>query len=141
MTTRVLKFENVKADTPCSNCGYPFAEHTYVKDSIDRYTCPVPKSETGYGFFSGGDPRQFRPDYEECSKEEIDRWKSACMEADRLDSARHLPCPSGWIRTPEFTAHILRAPFGIGTYTVEFDSEFEAFEDDCPGQRLLLDIE
>jgi hypothetical protein len=33
--------------------------------------------------------------------------------------------------------HILRAPFGIGTYVIECEQEFEACDDDDPRQMLL----
>lgn len=33
-----------------------------------------------YGVFLGGDPRQFLPDEEVCTPEEIERWRAACQE-------------------------------------------------------------
>lgn len=116
--------------TPCRNCGDEFGNHDYVPDSIDQYRCPTPHVETGYGFFCGGDPRSFHPDGECCTPEELENHRLACDEAEKLENHRHLPCPSGWIRTPHGDAHILRAPFGIGTYAVEFEQFFEARETD-----------
>jgi hypothetical protein len=116
--------------TICKNCFREFADHNYRLNSIDVYECPVPVTETGYGYFHGGDPRKFYPDFEDCSPDEIKRWKAACREADRLEAKRHLPCPSGWERHGDSVIHVLRAPFGIGTYTTEYVSEFEALESD-----------
>lgn len=120
---------NVKATDRCGNCGQEFAEHNYVKDSITEYECPIPHVESGYGFFCGGDPRNFHPDHESCTPEEIERHRLACSEAERLDSARDLPCPSGWIRTKSGMAHVVNAPFGIGIYTIEMPQFFEAADD------------
>lgn len=116
--------------TRCCNCHRDFADHDYVKGSIDEYRCPVKQQEVVYGFFHGGDPRTFHPDYESCDEKEIANWKEACAKAEELESARELPCPSGWIRTPEFTAHILKAPFGIGTNVYEFETFYEPTEED-----------
>jgi hypothetical protein len=88
MTSCVTKFANVKADTPCFNCGADFADHVYVKDSIDRYTCPHPATESGYGFFCGGDPRRFFPDPDGSSDTEIAAWKAAVRRASVPHPAR-----------------------------------------------------
>lgn len=116
--------------TRCCNCHRDFADHDYIKGSIDDYKCPEPHVECFYGFFHGGDPREFHPDYESCSEQEIANWKEACDKATELESARDLPCPSGWIRTPEFTAHMLVTPFGIGTYTYKQETFYEPSEMD-----------
>jgi len=118
----------IKADCKCRWCYRDFADHNYVKDSIDKYECPFPQQESTYGYFCGGDPRDFHPDHECCTPEEIQRHKEACEDAERLESSRDLPCPSGWIRTPDGCAHILRAPFGIGVSTIETLNYFEALE-------------
>lgn len=106
----------VNAYDRCYWCHREFADHNYVKDSIDQYECPVPYEESYYGYFVGGDPRDFHPDHESCTPEEIANHKSACEEANRLAAARGLPCPSGWMRVPGGgVAHVTRSPFGIGT--------------------------
>jgi hypothetical protein len=102
---------------PCVNCGEWFEEH--MQDGEPLYMCP-PEHQRGsvYGFFSGGDPRDFHPDYEDCSPDEIRAWQQAVREADRLSEKRELPCPSGFERTADGTViHVLRAPFGIGVTT------------------------
>ena len=99
----------------CKNCGEAFEEHW--KDSEPAYMCRE-QPHPVYGFFHGGDPREFHPDGECCSPKEYENHKRACAEADRLDEKRELPCPSGWERLPDGTlCHILRAPFGIGITT------------------------
>ena len=71
-----------------------------------------------YGYFSGGDPRNFHPDFQDCTPDEIRAWELAVHEANRLSSKRELPCPSGFERTGDGTViHVLRAPFGIGVTT------------------------
>ena len=109
----------------CINCYREFADHNYVPDSIDQYKCPVPVQESYYGYFSGGDPRKFHPDYEDCTPEEIANHKRACEEADAAEAGRSLPNPSGFYGA----VHILKAPFGIGVQTVEYESFFEEMEE------------
>lgn len=103
---------------PCKNCGQPFDEH--YPECEPPYQCPYEyQMQASYGFFNGGDPRDFHPDYESSTPGEIAAHKLACEQADALESQRNLPCPSGWIRTPEWTAHVLVAPFGIGITTFQ----------------------
>ena len=68
-----------------------------------------------YGLFPGGDPREFDPDRECCSPEEIERWKVACQEWDKgIGSNKGPSCAtrgdgSAWTGTG----------YGIGTYRYE----------------------
>lgn len=39
-----------------------------------------------YGLFPGGDPRDFRPDPDTCTDEEIARWYRAYRAADRAEA-------------------------------------------------------
>jgi hypothetical protein len=98
----------------CEHCGQSIYEHN--KDSEPPWMCPYEyQREPIYGYFGGGDPRDFHPDHECCSPEEIKRHKEACEAADKLAKDRNLPCPSGWERLPDGrAAHVTRAPFGIG---------------------------
>jgi hypothetical protein len=120
---------DVKATDRCSNCGREFADHNYVKDSIGDYECPEPHVEYGYGFFCGGDPRDFHPDHECSSPEEIENHRKACVEAEKLEAGRNLPCPSGWVRTETGSHHVTRAPFGLGGYTYTIPQLFEAADE------------
>lgn len=88
------------------------------------------RTEYIYGFFSGGDPRKFCPDGESCSEKEIANHSAACKLWDEAEARGETPtpeaCPSGWVYNAEGKPlfHILRAPYGIGTY------EYEVEEDD-----------
>jgi hypothetical protein len=104
----------------CKNCGQPFEEHH--AESEPPYHCPYEyQMQPSYGFFNGGDPREFHPDYESSSPEEIANHRRACEEAERLESMRGLPCPSGYEQVEHegkaCVAHVLRAPFGMGITT------------------------
>ena len=118
----------IEATTQCKNCGDEFANHMYVEG--DAWKCPKPHVEFGYGFFAGGDPRQFHPDYESCSADEITNHKSACVLWDAAEARGETPtpeaCPSGWVHdgAGNRIAHVLRAPYGIGGYSYEFDQYF-----------------
>lgn len=126
---------NVKATDQCKNCGDEFANHNYVPDSMTKYRCRIPHQESGYGFFHGGDPRDFTPDYES-SETEIENHRKACELWDEAEARGETPepekCPSGWIYDDEGKAicHVLRAPYGIGVWTEEYEQFFEAREHD-----------
>lgn len=127
---------DIKADDKCANCGADFADHNYVKDSIDEYLCPRPQQHTGYGFFCGGDPRKFHPDYESCEPREIENHTRACLLWNESEQRGETPepekCPSGWIYDDNGKpiAHVLRAPYGIGVYTIDIETCFEARDTD-----------
>lgn len=129
---------NVNADDRCANCGCDFADHDYIPNSIDQYQCPHPNTDVGYGYFHGGDPRNFHPDVECCTQAEVDNHRRACElwnEAER-DGKTPEPeeCPSGWIydNNGKPVVHVLRSPYGIGTYTYEVAQFWEPAEFDEP---------
>lgn len=113
----------------CINCYREFADHNYVPNSIDQYKCPEPVRESYYGYFNGGDPRDFHPDAEDCTPEELANHKKACEEAEATEAGRNIPNPSGWIKYEGGMIHVLNAPFGIGVQTVEYESFFEELEE------------
>lgn len=125
----------VEDTTRCKNCGDEFANHNYVPDSITQYRCPHPHQESGYGFFHGGDPRDFHPDSDSTPKER-ENHRKACALWDEAEARGETPepekCPSGW----EYDAdgkpimHVLRAPYGIGVYTMEWEQFFESVDHD-----------
>lgn len=86
-------------------------------------------TETGYGFFCGGDPRNFYPDGESCSEQEIANHRAACALWDEAENRGETPepekCPSGWMfdKDGRPVVHVLRAPYGIGTYNYEADDD------------------
>lgn len=71
--------------------------------------------EYGYGLFIGGDPRDFIPSEDECTEQELENHRKACLEAEKNEKAQNLDCPSGWFDG----VHITKAPFGIGTYKIK----------------------
>ena len=80
--------------------------------------------QTIYGFFQGGDPRNFHPDAESCSEDELKHHREACRLWDEAEARGETPtpeaCPSGWIQLPDgTTAHVLRSHYGIGTYSYD----------------------
>lgn len=80
--------------------------------------------ELGYGFFPGGDPRDFTPDYEMCSPEEIERWKVDVALAEAGFTV--VTPPSGqWIYDQDGkpVMHILAPKYGMGTYQYRLQDE------------------
>lgn len=68
-------------------------------------------SQTGYGYSRPANPNDFFPDAECCTPEEIEAHRAAC---EAFDKGEYTPDPR-----IESTgrAHILLAPWGIGSYT------------------------
>ena len=74
---------------------------------------------TGYGFFPGGDPRNFFPDEECCSPDEIENHRLACEAWNRGDQ---VAITSGCVVMPDGRIRNI-SRFGLGTYTFEDDEE------------------
>ena len=87
------------------------------------------RTEYGYGFFCGGDPRKFFPDGESCTEKEMANHAAACKLWDEAEARGETPtpeaCPSGWVydEAGKPVMHILRAPYGIGTYEYEVEDD------------------
>lgn len=118
---RKLKFRReqpFRATDQCNNCGDEFANHEYVKDSITQYKCRYPQQESGYGYgYRGIDPRNYSPDHECCSVEEIAEHRAACEILN-----------NGGTYTGNYR-------FGIGVYVIEFDQFFEPRDHDYEANR------
>ena len=71
--------------------------------------------ECGYGFARPDDPNDFHPDAESCTEQEIAAHKAACEAYGKPDYVP--PLGSEWIGDGDTRLHILRAPWGIGSYT------------------------
>lgn len=127
---------DIRATDRCRWCGDEFANHNYIKNSIDQYACPHPLQESGYGFFCGGDPRKFFPDGEGCDPKELENHRRACKLWDEAEARGETPepekCPSGWVYDEQgkAIAHVLRSPYGIGTYVIDIATTFELLEHD-----------
>lgn len=80
--------------------------------------------EVGYGYFPGGDPREFHPDPECSSEAERAAHKAACEAADRGEPIAPLPCHNSLDRFSD------GPPFGLGSYTM-VDKQIAALRDVC----------
>jgi hypothetical protein len=76
-------------------------------------------SDTVYGFFPGGDPRDFSPDPECSTDAERALHAEHCAAWDRGE--RPDVKVSGW----EGNIHVCRSAYGLGTYEVNFDDRDE----------------
>jgi hypothetical protein len=78
----------------------------------------------GYGFYRPANPHDFSPDHESCTPEEIAAHKAACDAFDKGDYKPPLGSETFRGEKGETVLHILRAPWGIGSYS-EIDPEAE----------------
>ena len=102
-------------------------DHHNYDPKRDLYVCPHPHQETGYGGFKGGDPREFWPDYECCSAEEVALWRACCDKWNEADAKGITLDPENM----QFCRDELGISgngwkFGIGVYTVEFEQVWES---------------
>ncbi len=68
-----------------------------------------------YGFFTGGDPRDFTPDPEGSTDEERAAHKAACEARDADDTVPFLPGTESTTTAGDVYTHRTRAGFGLGT--------------------------
>lgn len=119
----------------CGNCHRSRYDHDEIGGEL---VCKEPLVHHGYGFFHGGDPRDFHPDVECCSEEEIENHRKACELWNTAESNGQTPnpeeCPSGWVYDDDgnATCHVLLSPYGIGSYTIQMKSVFEPMDDVDP---------
>jgi hypothetical protein len=80
--------------------------------------------ESGYGFFCGGDPRDFCPDGECSTDAEREKHKADCAAWDRGEN------PNVNANAPHSTesAHVVPSGYGLGMYTVEYECD----DPNCP---------
>lgn len=78
-------------------------------------------SISGYGFHRPENPNDFFPDPEGSSAEEIAAHKAACEAWNRGEYKRDPSEESGW----HGNMHILKAPWGIGSYSYLSDEAKE----------------
>ncbi len=124
--------ESYRADARCANCGKDYADHNYAEGKPNPWSCPEQQYEDGYGGFHGGDPRNFYPDCECCSEEEIENHRQACAAWDAAEAAGSKlepeKCESGWQLLAGSVVHVFQSRFGIGCYRWPIESYFEPFE-------------
>ena len=93
--------------------------HELLREALDAIEgCIAPldvmSEDVGYGFARPDNPHDFSPDHECCNEDEIAAHKAACEAYDR---GEYDPAATpGSIGAPGL--HILRAPWGIGSYTM-----------------------
>jgi hypothetical protein len=114
----------IEATDICQHCHHEFADHNYVPDSIDRYTCPWPiQSETTHGIGYGRDhnPHCFSPDHECCSAYELAAWNKACEAWDKAEATgvKYYRPAGRW---------------GLGIYWYETQTEFKLHLPPDPSQ-------
>ena len=71
----------------------------------------------GYGYHRPENPHNFHPDPESCSDEEVANHKAACEAWDRGDYKREPGSEFFYDEQGKLLMHILRAPWGIGSYS------------------------
>ncbi len=72
-----------------------------------------------YGFPCVSDPRDFAPDYECCSPEEIATWRLACETYGKPEHEPNKGCFSEYDSEGSLVLHVTRTSWGIGTNLVE----------------------
>lgn len=79
----------------------------------------------GYGFFPGGDPREFTPDSEMCSNSEIQAWKEAC---DKWNQAERVVIEGShrWLTDAEGNVIGTATVSGLGIGTYWYDDKEES---------------
>lgn len=76
-----------------------------VMQGILRELLPNIKQQAemiGYGLYNPADPRDFTPDPDSCTENELAQWKNDCRKADAGEPVEHAG-PIGW---------------GLGTYII-----------------------
>lgn len=106
------------------------------------YMLRAANPDVTYGYFPGGDPRDFNPDPECCTPEEMARHKAACEEWDRGDKTEHERHHHKAETLADGRAVIASYPgaFGLGTYSIR-DEEAEDVLDQVQAALALLDDE
>lgn len=101
-------------------------------DAVLAQMAEYPLNDDIYGHFLGGDPRQFRPDEECCTPEELVAHKAACEAWDAGNEIDYDGETSRWEGGEEYFAptscgfatgrwettaviHYTQSPFGVGT--------------------------
>lgn len=76
--------------------------------------------ETGYGFFPGGDPREFEPDRESNTEEELEAHRLACKAFDEGDER---VIQAGCVVVGGRVVNISRLGLGVYRFRCECDEE------------------
>lgn len=83
------------------------------------------RTEAVYGFPCVSDPRDFVPDEESCTLEEMAAWKRDVELAERgeyqRDPSKH--CSTEFDVGGQFIRHVTRTPWGIGTNFIRNEAD------------------
>jgi len=114
----------------------------------------VTHQKSGYGYYPGGDPRNFFPDYECCLPAEIERHRAACEAWDRGETPdpggphisrdakpEHPESVMAVVEGSDGAGHQTVAHYGMGTYTFEWDCEGDPECLECHPELLLIPLE
>lgn len=74
-----------------------------------------------YGYFPGGDPRDFEPDVECCTEEEMAAHKKACAEWDAGEQTKHEAHRHDVSTSADGKVTVsmsVSGAFGMGSYTI-----------------------
>lgn len=98
--------------------GAPIAAQEYMRGAANPHVT--------YGYFPGGDPRDFCPDPECCTPEELERHRLACEQWERGEKTEHERHHHTAMDLPDGRKVIASHPgaFGLGTYSIR-DEEAE----------------
>ena len=77
-----------------------------------------------YGFPCVEDPHDFRPDEECCTPQEIAFWEDAKRRRDAGErDVRGKRCETTTNENGEYTGHVTRTSWGIGTNSFDFEED------------------
>lgn len=89
------------------------------------------RTEWGYGFFCGGDPRKFHPDEESSTEAERASHKAACEAWEAGDTTA---LPGSCVHFPG--GHITLSGFGLGSYEYDVDDPWDPCVMHCESRRV-----
>lgn len=94
-----------------------------------------------YGYFHGGDPRNFFPDPECCTAEEMAKHKAACEEWERGEKTEHERHHHKAETLPDGREVIASyaGAFGLGTYSIRDEEAEDVLDQVCAALALLGD--
>ena len=88
------------------------AERDRYREALEEAKKVIGYESQGYGSFPGGDPRNFTPDEEENTPEELAAWKAACEAWDRGEGKDTGP----QCQTMGDGSVVTGTGYGMGTY-------------------------
>lgn len=98
-----------------------------------EYLLQAANPHVTYGYFPGGDPRDFDPDPECCTEEEMARHKAACEEWERGERTEHERHHHKAMTLTDGREVIASYPgaFGLGTYSIRDEEAEDVLDQIC----------